>query len=158
MATCQCGSVVGVDTADDTARLVMHLARRIRRARTEALAPYGLTPHQAGAFLAVARHHDRRPGEEMRIADLARWMRIAPRSATEVVDALCERDLLERRPSSTDRRATTLNLTPAGSALLADVSAANPAHEVFSALSQTERRTLTQLLTKILDPTAASHD
>lgn len=158
MATSQCARVVGVDTADDTARLVMHLARRIRRARTAALAPYGLTPHQAGAFLAVARHHDRRPGKEMRIADLARWMRIAPRSATEVVDALCERDLLERRPSPTDRRATTLNLTPAGSELLSDVSAANPAHEVFSALSPTERDALTKLLTKALDPSAVHHD
>lgn len=137
--------------SDDMARQVMQLARRIRRARTQALAPYGLTPHQAGAFIAVARHQRRAPHEELRLSDLARKLRIAPRSATEVVDALCERGLVQREPSATDRRATSLLLTPAGQALLADVRAANPATEVFARLTAAERRQLGALLHKILD-------
>lgn len=129
----------------------MQLARRVRRARTRALAPYGLSPHQAGAFIAVARYQRRHPGEELRLSDLARRLRIAPRSATEVADALCERGLVRREPSATDRRATSLVLTPAGQGLLANVRAANPATEVFAALTAAERTQLGALLKKILD-------
>lgn len=140
-----------MDTLDDMTRQVMQLARRIRRARTEALAPYGLSPHQAGAFVAIARHQHRHPDEELRLSDLARRLRIAPRSATEVVDALCARKLVRREPSATDRRATSLVLTPAGQDLLADVRAASPATEVFAPLSDAERTRLGALLQKILD-------
>ena len=140
-----------MDTLDEMTRQVMQLARRIRRARTEALAPYGLSPHQAGAFVAIARYQQRHPNEEFRLSDLARRLRIAPRSATEVVDALCERQLVRREPSATDRRATSLVLTPAGQDLLADVRAASPATEVFAALTDAERAQLGSLLQKILD-------
>lgn len=151
MVTGQCGILVAVDTFDDAARLVMAVARRIRRARTQALAPYGLTPHQAAAFLTIARHHHHHGCEELRLSELARRLRIAPRSATEVVDALCERDLVEREPSSTDRRATSLVLTGKGNDILADVNNASPATEVFAPLSPPERATLEELLTKVLD-------
>lgn len=140
-----------MNTIDDAARQIMQLARRIRRARTEALAPYGLSPHQAGAFVAIARHQHHHPDEELRLSDLAHRLRIAPRSATEVVDALCERGLVRREPSATDRRATSLVLTPVGKDLLADVRAANPATEVFAALTDAERNQLGTLLQKILD-------
>lgn len=129
----------------------MQVARRIRRARTKAFAPYGLTPHQAGAFAVIARHRRRFPDEELRLSDLARKLRIAPRSATEVVDALCERGLVRREPSAMDRRATSLVLTQAGQVLLADVHKANPATEVFAALTAAERATLGILLGTILD-------
>ena len=151
MVTGQCAILVFVDTSDDIARLVVQAARRVRGARARALAPYGLTPHQAAAFLTIARHTQHQSDAELRLSDLARRMRIAPRSATEVVDALCARDLVRREPSSTDRRATSLLLTPTGRDLLADVSTANPATEVFSALTNAEREHLTQLLAKVLD-------
>lgn len=151
MVTRQYGSLVSVDTSDKLARLVARTARRIRRARAEALAPYGLTPHQAGAFLTIGMHRHRFPGGEVRLSDVARRMRIAPRSATEVVDALCERELVRREPSSTDRRATSLVLTEAGADLLTDVSEANPATEVFAALTEAERETLAELLIKLID-------
>ena len=140
-----------MDTPDDMARQVMQLARRIRHARTEALAPYGLSPHQAGAFVAIARHQHLHPDEELHLSRLAHRLRIAPRSATEVVDALCERGLVRREPSATDRRATSLVLTPAGQDLLADVRAASPVAEVFAALTDAERARLGTLLQKILD-------
>lgn len=129
----------------------MQVARRVRRVRTKALAPYGLTPHQAGAFIAIAQRRHRFSDEEFRLSDLARKMRIAPRSATEVVDALCERGFVQREPSATDRRATSLVLTQAGQELLADVRHANPVTEVFAALSDAEHATLGSLLHKILD-------
>lgn len=150
MVAGQCVIVVAVDTSPSLTRLVMLTARRARRARGEALAPYGLTPHQGGAFLAVAHFRMRHPETEMKQADLARALRITPRSATEVVDALCDRGLLTRRPSSTDRRATSLVLTPAGEEVLTAIGAANPGEEVFAALTAEERATLATLLSKVL--------
>src|SRR5699024_10014861 len=113
VVTGQCGILVAVDTFDDTARLLMDVERRIRR----------------------ARHRHRHECAELRLSDLARRLRIAPRSATEVVDALCERGLVEREPSSTDRRATSLVLTAKGRGILTDVNNASPATEVFAPLS-----------------------
>lgn len=142
--------LVIVDSSDSLTRQVMHTARLLRKARREALAPYGLAPHQAGAFLAIARHTRHHPEAELRLSGLARYLRIAPRSATEVVDALCHRGLIQRRPSPTDRRATSLILTQAGEDLLDDVRQANPADDVFSPLTDSEQRTLAQLLAKVL--------
>lgn len=150
MVACQCATVVSVDTSDSLTRLLMQAARRVRRARAEALAPYGLTPHQGGAFLAIARFHDHHGGAEMKQADLARRMRIAPRSATEVIDALCERGLIAREPSASDRRATSLVITDAGTDLLARLARAHPADEVFAALAPAEREQLAELLRKVL--------
>ena len=52
----------------------------------------------------------------MRPGALAEHLRIAPRSATEVVDDLQERGLVERAPDPADRRATLVRLTEAGAA------------------------------------------
>ncbi len=151
VVTCQFARLVAVDTSSDLPRLIMRLSRRIRRARAEAFSPYGLSPHQAGAFLAISRHGHHRPEEELRIADLARHLRIAPRSATEVVDALCARGLIARESSATDRRATSLVVTDAGKALHHDVRAASPTPELFAQLTPEEQETLQRLLEKLLD-------
>ena len=74
----------------------------------EALAEWDVTPSQARA-LAVLRR-----GGPQRLGELAEHLRIAPRSATEVVDALAERGLVERRPDPADRRATLVALTAHG--------------------------------------------
>jgi hypothetical protein len=67
------------------------LSRKLRVMAQEALAEWDVTPSQARA-LAVLRR-----GGAQRLGELAEHLRIAPRSATEVVDALAERGLVERR-------------------------------------------------------------
>lgn len=161
------------DLPHDLAGLVMMTARRMRRARMEALRPYGLTPQQAGAFLIVARHsrHDPHAGagggraagatnhgaagqieapRELRLSDLAQRLRIAPRSVTEVVDALCEKDLVQRRPSPTDRRATIVVLTDAGERLHTELAARRPgATDLFAPLTTAEQEQLRALLSRL---------
>ncbi len=83
-----------------TGDLVMALARRVRRAHVEALAEWDVTPSQARALRVLAG------ADGMRPSALADALRIAPRSATEVVDALEERGWVRREPDPTDRRAT----------------------------------------------------
>jgi DNA-binding MarR family transcriptional regulator len=129
------------------AQLVMMLAHRIRRNRLVALEPFGLAVHQARAFSIIARHADT---ESLRPSDLARRLDIAPRSATEVVDALEEKGLVVRRPSPTDRRATVLSLTAQGRDLQLQMRH-QPSPEdagVFAGLSPDELVRLTALLRK----------
>ena len=129
----------------DLGDLVMRVARGLRRRGADAMAPWDLAPHHARALRVVGRHDGIRPGE------LAAHLRVAPRSVTDVVDALEERGLLERRPDATDRRATVLALTASGSSLVAEVDAARraDAHTYFERLSERDRASLRRILTTL---------
>ncbi|WP_037366639.1 MarR family winged helix-turn-helix transcriptional regulator [Nakamurella lactea] len=147
------------DPADMTAgELLTMLARRLRHLRGQELQPFGLTPAQSRALATVARS-THRDGEELRLSGLAERLGIAPRSATEVVDALQEKGLVQRAPSPTDRRATALSLTAEGRQLIGRLRAAmaqasrEKADDMFSVLSQQQRDALTELLR-----TVAQHD
>ena len=131
------------------AQLVMTLAHRLRESRLAALEPFGLAVHQARALTIIGRHSR---GGELRPSDLARRLGIAPRSATEVVDALQDKGLVQRTPSPTDRRATVLSVTPAGQDLLHRMRHQPAAEDstVFSALTPENLAQLTELLRKAL--------
>lgn len=131
--------------------LLTLLARRLRHLRGQELQPFGLTPAQSRALGTIARctHRD---GDELRLTGLAERLGIAPRSATEVVDALQEKGLVQRAPSPTDRRATALSLTAEGAELIGRLRGAMAAaskakaEDMFSILGDTDRSTLTELL------------
>lgn len=125
--------------------LLFQVARSLRERWAQASAPFGLTPHQARTLRTVA---DLR---EPRLSDIAARLRISPRSATEVVDALEEADLVARTPDPEDRRAVRVGLTPAGRRTVARVSRAREraSQEFFGVLDDTERATLTGLLLRL---------
>ncbi|PVZ05417.1 MarR family winged helix-turn-helix transcriptional regulator [Actinomycetospora cinnamomea] len=121
------------------------VARRLRHQSREALAPWGIAPSHLRALGVLLRHGPLRAGE------LAEHLHIAPRSATEVIDALAERGLVERRPDPADRRATQVAATEQGAELGRAVRAARAAEadRVFAALDETERAELARLLRKL---------
>lgn len=137
---------------------LMHAAfRRLRRRWSEQLAPLGLTPHQSRALFAVARAQE--PAGEagadgadgvdgVRLKDLAERLRIAPRSATEVVDQLAVKGLVERTADPADRRATRIVLTEAGIELRRQVTEVRRAEsgDFFGALAPRDRDELARLL------------
>ncbi|MEU4680058.1 MarR family transcriptional regulator [Micromonospora sp. NPDC023737] len=101
--------MIEADGDDDTlAEAFWKVARLLRHRTRAALAPWDVSPSQARALGVLARHGVLRPGA------LAEHLRIAPRSATEVVDDLQRRGLVERRPDPNDRRATLVALTAEG--------------------------------------------
>lgn len=109
------------DTADaaigaDLADLITDAARRIRIDASHELAAHGVTWAQVRALRACSRSP-----EPMRMSDLAGRLGIARRSATSVVDELEARGLVARGDDPGDRRATTVSVTSAGDALLAEV-------------------------------------
>ncbi|WP_307853940.1 MarR family winged helix-turn-helix transcriptional regulator [Nocardioides palaemonis] len=130
-----------------TGDLVMAAARRVRRAHLDALARWQVTPSQSRALRVLASRPD-----GMRPSALADDLHIAPRSATEVVDALEERGWVDRAPDPTDRRATTLTLTDTGRALVAQIDDVrrDASERVLDVLTPTQRRTLHEILTVVV--------
>lgn len=162
--------------------LLLRLARRWRRLGAQetvgaAGEEHGLSPHQERALLAVARltrgpaeqdhggvdHvHDHRRGHDdhlqshgagVRVSRLAAHLGIAPRSATEVADALESAGLLARSPDPTDRRAVLLALTERGRHTVAAVRDRRraAADQAVATLSPADRADLRRLLQTLLD-------
>ncbi len=127
---------------DQTGDLLMAAARRVRREYAAALAEFGTTPSQSRALRVIASEAPVRPSV------LAEELHIAPRSATEVADALEQHGWVRRSPDPTDRRATTLTVTDEGHRLLTRIDAARrqAGERVLGALGDRERRTLDRIL------------
>lgn len=126
----------------DLGDLVMRVARTLRRRGADAMAPWDIAPHHARALKVIGRHERIRPGE------LAGHLRVAPRSVTDVVDALEARGLLAREPDPSDRRATVLVLTASGRELVEQIGSARraDADTYFARLSASDRAALTRIL------------
>ena len=126
--------------------LLLGAARALRRTWSSGLGP-DLSPHDARALRVIGHHGPTRLGV---VAD---HLRIAPRSATDVVDRLESRGLVERAPDPDDRRAMTVRLTEPGLVALGEVDASRRegAAQFFGGLSARERAELAMILAK-LDP------
>jgi len=120
------------------------VARRLRDISQETLAPWDINPSQLRALRMLRRHG------VMRLSELSDRLRIAPRSATEVVDALESRGLARRRPDPGDRRATLVEVTEDGAGVL-DAIRGSEAERVFGRLSPTDRSHLARILRKLRD-------
>ena len=136
---------------DSTGDLLMGVARSMRRAFGAALEEYDVTPSQARALRIAA---DVASGEAPpRLSVLADRLRIAPRSVTEVVDALEERGLVERRPDPADRRAALVAATAEGLRLHAVLAKARrqASEDYLAALAPRDRAELRRILRLLLD-------
>jgi DNA-binding MarR family transcriptional regulator len=121
------------------------VSRQLRETSQETLAPWDLNPSQYRA-LRVLSHHG-----AIRLSDLSGHLRIAPRSATEVVDALESRSLVERRPDPSDRRATLVELTAHGTDVFRAIRTARgtEAERVFDRLTPADRDHLARILRQL---------
>jgi DNA-binding MarR family transcriptional regulator len=119
------------------------VARELRHLGKSSVAD--VTPAQARALVTLARRGTMRPGE------LSDHLRIAPRSTTEVVDALEAHGLVERRPDPNDRRATLVEMTEAGTQAVVAIRRARTAEAetFFGRLSETDRAHLQRILRKL---------
>ena len=123
------------------------VARRLRHRSRQTLEPWDLAPSHARALSVLGRHG------LMRLSELSDHLHIAPRSTTEVVDALESRGLVERRPDPDDRRATLVALTTEGIRVGAAIRTARTAEaeSLFGALGVADRAHLGRILRKLQD-------
>lgn len=135
------------EDARETGDLLMSVARALRRGHGEALRQWDVAPGQSRALRVVAELGS------ARLSTLADRLHIAPRSATEVVDALEGRGLVVRGADPTDRRATTVSLTPQGRRVLGVLEEARrtAAAAFFSDLPADDRAELDRILRRLAD-------
>lgn len=133
------------DTAEQIAALLDGLVRRQRRASK---ADLEVTHGQ----LRVLRTLDN-AGRALRLSELANQLGIVPRSATSVVDDLEAAGLVARKPDPDDRRATLVNLTPAGTKVLATIRRLrrDAMVSLVERLEPSEQAELLRLLTRLSD-------
>jgi DNA-binding MarR family transcriptional regulator len=119
------------------------VARRLRAASMASLSAWGVTPSQMRAIRILTGHE-----AGVRSSELAAHLHIAPRSATEVVDALESKGLVRRSPDPTDRRATLVSLTPRGCELVDEVRRARglESEKLFERLGKDDRTHLARIL------------
>ena len=131
----------------DLGDLFWAVAKRLRHASSAALEQWDITPAQARALRVLAGLG------EMRLNSLSEHLRIAPRSTTEVVDALEERGLVERHPDPTDRRAIRVALTAHGADMVEQIGKARrvEAERSFGALDPDDRQHLARILRALRD-------
>jgi DNA-binding MarR family transcriptional regulator len=121
------------------------VARKLRETSQETLAPWDITPAQFRALRVLRRNG------VMRLSELSERLQIAPRSTTEVIDALESRDLVRRRPDPDDRRATLVEVTEHGTGVLDAIRAVQgtEAERAFELLSPADRTDLARILRKL---------
>lgn len=124
------------------------VARRLRETSQETLAPWDITPAHLRALRTLGHHGS------MRLSELSGRLHIAPRSATEVVDALESRGLVRRRADPDDRRATLVEVTEHGADVMAAIRAARgtDVERLFGQLSPADRADLARILGQLRDP------
>ncbi|GAB6900472.1 MarR family winged helix-turn-helix transcriptional regulator [Kineosporia succinea] len=130
------------DDEETLAEAFWAVSRHLRHRSHESVSPLGITPGQARAIGMLSRHGS------MRISTLSEHLRIAPRSGTEVVDALQERGLVERSPDLDDRRATLVTLSSQGQEVATAVRRARAAEAeaFFDRLSDSDRAELARII------------
>jgi DNA-binding MarR family transcriptional regulator len=122
--------------------LFWSVARRLRGLSKAALAPWDIAPSHGRALAVLLGRGD------LRLSELSDHLHIAPRSTTEVVDALAERGLAERRPDPEDRRATRVLLTEHGREVATAIQAARATESeaFFSVLDHEDAAALARIL------------
>jgi DNA-binding MarR family transcriptional regulator len=133
------------DDEDDLSELFWRVARQLRHGGKDTLERWDVTPGQARALGVLTRHG------LMRLSELSDHLRIAPRSTTEVVDALEAAGLVERRPDPHDRRATLVAVTDRGAQVATDIHAARhaAAARYFGTLDAADRAALIRILRRL---------
>jgi DNA-binding MarR family transcriptional regulator len=131
--------------ADSLGEAFGAVARRLRSASMAAFAAYDVTPSQVRAIRVLDTHGG------VRSKELADHLRIAPRSTTEVVDALEAKGLVSRSADPHDRRATLVALTDRGRELSEEVRRARgvESERIFERLTPTDRADLARILGKL---------
>ncbi|WP_028477784.1 MarR family winged helix-turn-helix transcriptional regulator [Nocardia sp. CNY236] len=128
-------------------RLINQAALVANRATERALAPTGSRRYHFALLATLAEF-----GAASQ-AELGRHTRIDRSDVVAAVNDLAERDLVARSPDLADRRRNIVTLTVEGARHLDELDArlAGAQDELLAGLTVADRRTLVELLTRIVD-------
>jgi DNA-binding MarR family transcriptional regulator len=131
--------------------LIVQLVRGARRRIEQAVAPTGLRLNEV---LTLVHLRERGPSAQQTLVEL---MCVDATNLVGVLNTLEDAGLIERRRDRSDRRRAIVALASPGERLLADVDRAfrQIDTEILGGLTQTERETLTALLSDVVGHMAA---
>ncbi|MFD8706749.1 MarR family winged helix-turn-helix transcriptional regulator [Kitasatospora sp. NPDC059648] len=123
------------------------LTRHLGRVREQGVADYGLHKHEFDTLHVLAGR-----GGHAAPSDLRADLNLAPASVTGRLEALERRGFVLRTPSTEDRRKVDIVLTGAGRAAWQEALEVVGREErrLLGVLSEEERRTLSDLLRKVM--------
>jgi DNA-binding MarR family transcriptional regulator len=126
-------------------RIWLHATRAIEATLNE----WGL---QMGEFDVLATIRRSGPPFTLAPSQLTRWLMLSPSGITSRLDRLEQLGFIERKASPHDRRSLLVVLTPAGKRVVDEAVTAHVANEtkILSGLNAAERKTLDQILRKLL--------
>jgi DNA-binding MarR family transcriptional regulator len=132
-------------TALEVGQAYLELYHQLHRLVDQTMSSAGLSLARCKVLMRLS---ERGP---MNQATLAGLLGFAPRSVTDIVDALERDGMVTRSEDKADRRAHIVALTAAGDDALAaaQVTRGKAMDEIFGSLSARERATLAALLTTI---------
>ena len=132
-------------------RALFRAASRLRHRVGQELPRWDLTGPQYFVIRSLYEASD--DAERMPLSAIGDRLCVTRGNITGLIDRLEERGLVERVPDENDRRSINAQLTPAGAALAAEVVPHVQAclAEVLSNFSATQRRTLGELLEKLIE-------
>lgn len=135
------------DLAADLAMALFRISQAVTLLVREAAGAGGLSPAQANALIFLRRG---RPGAR-NITGVARRLGTTLATASQVVDALAAKGLVEKSRSAADGRLISLGLTPAGAEQAARLEGMlEPLREILAGLDPDEQRRLQQLLARVI--------
>lgn len=109
-------------TEYETLAAFRYQLRQFLRFSEKAAQRVGLTPQQHQALLTIKGF----PGRDyVTIGELAEWLQVKHHSAVGLVNRLVAQELVMRQSSTEDRRQVYITLTPRGTELLSELTAAH---------------------------------
>jgi len=137
-------------TTEEAFRAILRAFGLIKRNMEPYFSAYGISGAQWGV-LRVLRRAQEEGRDGLRLTDLGNRLLVRPPSVTTVVDRLERQGLVERRASTTDRRAKTVSLSPAGQELVGRILLGHPERirSILGGLSLEEQAQLLGLLGRL---------
>ncbi|WP_045695996.1 MarR family winged helix-turn-helix transcriptional regulator [Streptomyces rubellomurinus] len=126
---------------------MQRLVRHLGRVREQGVAEHGLHKHEFDTLHVLAGR-----GGHAAPSDLRTDLNLAPASVTGRLEALERRGYISRTPSTEDRRKVDIVLTDAGRAAWHEALdvVGREEHRLLGVLTVEERRTLSDLLRKVM--------
>ncbi len=135
------------DLPADLAMALFRVSQAVTLLVRDAAGDAGLSPAQANALIFLKRV---RPGAR-NITGVAQRLGTTLATASEVVDALAAKGLVEKARSAADGRVVTLALTPAGQERAGGLEGMlEPLRQILAALDPAEQQALQRLLARVI--------
>lgn len=126
--------------------LLTRTRRAISNNRTDKeLSPLGVSSPEAAILFALSNMNK----DEKICADLARWTFRKPHAVSQLINRMCAKGLVVRKPDKKNKKLIMIEMTDLGMEIEKKARVISSIEDSFSILSDEEKRQLLKILTKL---------